>query len=369
MRVNCSTTVLICGLFAATLCRDVQVAAADPTTPISAKANPGVTVESIRRIWCGGEHNAFPDLEFFKDRWFVAVREGTAHGIAGFGRVRIISSKDGTTWESVAVFDGFGDYRRGELSVTPDGRLMLVSKFNHYDKAKPETRRAFQARDHAGKKHTVVSRRYENRVAFSTDGKRFGELQPVDGTHPRAWFYSGVQWYKKTGYAIDRQGRKLYRTRDGRKFEALSDVPVGNESRIAFRKGGTMVVFFRNGSLATSKPPYETWTVNATNNKGPHSYGGPGIIVLPSGDVWTASRHRIDPKQFDWPAGENKFPDGTVLFRLDGKKLQPKLLIRGGGDRGYNGLVFRDSFLWMAYNAPSREAKRSCIYLAKIRVK
>ena len=171
------------------------------------------------------------------------------------------------------------------------------------------------------------------------------------------------------GYAIDRQGRKLYRTRDGVHFEPVRDVPVGNESRISFLPDETMVVFFRNGSLATSPAPYTSWRVNERNKQGPHSYGGPGILALPDGRVWTASRPRIDPQAFDFPPDENVFPDGTVLFQLEGERLAPKLLIRGGGDRGYNGLAWHDDLLWMVYNAPSREAGKSCIYFAKIRLK
>jgi hypothetical protein len=57
-------------------------------------------------------------------------------------------------------------------------------------------------------------------------------------------------------------------------FEKVSDVPLGNESRLSFSPKGNMIVFFRNGSLATSPPPYKKWTVNETNKKGPHSYLG-----------------------------------------------------------------------------------------------
>lgn len=346
----------------------VSARADDAPAPIYAKGQEALRVESIHRAWSEAEHNAFPDVEYFRGRWFIAVREGTAHGISGFGRVRVISSRDGERFESVAVFDDFGDYRRAELSVTAEGRLMVLSKANFYGKP-ADSKDAYTARDHRGTEHTVATAGAENRVAFSQDGERFTAIEAVGGTARGAWFYSGVQWRGDLGYAIDRQGRKLYRTKDGLNFEPVSDVPVGNESRIAFLPNDTMIVFFRNGSLATSPPPYETFSLNETNKKGPHSYGGPGILALPDGQVWTASRHRIDPADFEFPPGENVFPDGTVLFHLEGQRLAPKLLIRGGGDRGYNGLLWHDGFLWMVYNAPSRELRKSCIYFAKIAVK
>jgi len=347
---------------------------ADAPAPVYAQKDAGLEVVSIRRIWSGGEHNAFPDVARFSDSWFVATREATAHGVAGFGRVRIMTSDDGRSWRSVASFDGFGDYRRAELSVTPDGRLMVLSKFNPYRKVGSEKKTfqqrngSFTARDHAGNEQVVHTLDPENHVAFSDNGKDWTEMQPVEGTHPRAWFYSGVQWRDGVGYAIDRQNRVLYRTGDGVRFERVSDVPVGNESRISFLRGGTMIVFFRNGSLARSKPPYQQWSLNERNKKGPHSYGGPGILALPGGEVWAASRHRIDPQDFAYPEDSKPFPDGTVLFKLEEDRLAPKLLVRGGGDRGYNGLSWHDGFLWMAYNAPSRELRKSCIYFAKIKL-
>src|SRR4029079_14734441 len=55
-----------------------------------------------------------------------------------------------------------------------------------------------------------------------------------------------------------------------------------------------------------------------------------------------------------------------VLFKLEGDVLVPQLLIRGGGDRGYNGMEWHDGFLWLVYNAPSRELGKSSIYFCKI---
>lgn len=341
---------------------------ADVPDPIYPKQNGNVELLTATRIWSKAIHNAFPDIERFKDRWYVAVREGTAHGISGHGQVRIISSKDGMEWESVAMFEDFGDYRRAELSVTADNRLMVLSKVNLYGKANADEKN-YEAKDHQGKSHKVITEGVQNRVAFSEDGKKWTKMQPVRGTDTGAWFYSGVQWHKGFGYAIDRQGRQLYRTRNGIDFEKVSPVPVGNESRISFLPNGTMIVFWRNGSLATSPPPHKKWTLNEKNKKGPHSYGGPGIIALPDGEVWTASRHRIDPEKFAYPKDKKAFPDGTLLFHLEKDVLVPKLLIRGGGDRGYNGLIWHENNLWMVYNAPSSELRKSCIYFVKIKLK
>src|SRR5215211_3188774 len=92
---------------------------ADAPMPMYPKGKKELEVQSIKRIWSGAPHNAFPGLHDFQGKWFVSLCEGTAHGETGFGNLRVISSADGEKWQSVAIFDGFGDYRSGALSVTP----------------------------------------------------------------------------------------------------------------------------------------------------------------------------------------------------------------------------------------------------------
>lgn len=345
----------------------------DASAAIYSKGKKELEVQSIKRIWAEAPHNAFPDLASFQGKWFVSLREGTVHGVSGFGRTRIISSTDGEKWHSVALFDGFGDYRSMTLSVTPDNRLLAMAKFNTYVKADAADKKdSLQVLDHQGKTHEVVLSGNEDRVAFSKDGVEWTAMQAVRGAEPRSWLHSGVQWHKGVGYALDRQlgGRStLYRTKDGLNFDAVSkSVPAGNESHISFLPDDTMIVIFRNGSLATSRPPYQEWALNETNKEGVHSHAGPCILALPSGEVWAACRYSITDRQaFDVPAKENRL-DGTALFKLAVDKLVPKLLIPGGGDRGYSGLAWRDGFLWMAYNAPSPETGKSGIYFAKIKL-
>jgi hypothetical protein len=293
--------------------------------------------------------------------------------VSGFGRVRIISSANGENWRTAAVFEGFGDYRRGALSVTPDNRLLVTCKFNIYREADAADRKKLeQAVDHQGNAHPVAVQGHEDRVAFSKDGVDWATIEPMRGTEPGSWFHGGIQWCAGVGYAIDRQlgGRStLYRTQDGLNFETVSrEVPAGNESHLSFLPDRTMIAFFRNGSLATSPPPYQQWALNTADKQGVHSHAGPCILALPSGDVWAASRFSItDSQAFDLPEKQKRL-DGTVLFKLLGERLVPKLLIPGGGDRGYSGLAWQDGFLWIAYNAPSREAGgKSAIFFAKIK--
>ena len=81
---------------------------------------------SVAKIWDHGANNAFTDLLRFDDRWWCTFREAEEHG-PSIGTVRVITSEDGADWQSVAVLEEQEvDLRDPKLSVTPDGRLMLV---------------------------------------------------------------------------------------------------------------------------------------------------------------------------------------------------------------------------------------------------
>jgi len=73
----------------------------------------------VRRIWDRAPHNAFTDLVRFRDRWYCAFREAKSHagGMAGQGKLRVITSDDAESWESAGLFESpLGDMRDGKLS-------------------------------------------------------------------------------------------------------------------------------------------------------------------------------------------------------------------------------------------------------------
>jgi len=104
------------------------------------------------------------------------------------------------------------------------------------------------------------------------------------------------------------------------------------------------------------------------NQSRPTQFRSPKIVALPNGAVLAASCHHTHSAAFHFSAGQSVFPDGKVLFKLQGDTLVPKLLLRGGGDRGYNGMIWHDNHLWLVYNSPSRKAGKSCIYFAQIKL-
>ena len=94
--------------------------------PGNAAAAPAAAV-SVERIFDRAGHSAFTDICRFKGRLYVCFREGSGHVPGLNGTVRIIVSGDGLNWRSAALLDEEGvDLRDPKLSVTPDGRLMVL---------------------------------------------------------------------------------------------------------------------------------------------------------------------------------------------------------------------------------------------------
>jgi len=110
------------------------------------RADESACKEEIKvvRIW-DRDYSAFPSIVRYGDALYVSFREGVSHifdenGIAA-GKTRILRSTDGEHWESVALLEKEGyDLRDPKLSVTADGRLMVIQGGSVYIDKKLERR-------------------------------------------------------------------------------------------------------------------------------------------------------------------------------------------------------------------------------------
>lgn len=336
------------------------------TCAIIAQPTPPPTkyelVGEVVKIWDAGKHNAFTDLIRFDGRWFCTFREGDAH-VGGDGKLRVLTSADGKKWESCALLTEAGiDLRDPKLSITADGRLMIVAGGSVYD----------------GKK--LLSR--QPRVAFSKDGKTWTPTKRVlaDGD----WLWR-VTWHEGKCYGVAYNpaeraspdakdaaatGKakpgpadwklKLWVSADGEKYDLITylDVPGHpNETTLRFRANGELVALVRReggnrrGWVGTSKVPYKEWAWKEL----PAQIGGPNFLVLPNGSAVAAVRHY-----------DGKVRTALGDFDATGGKLDERLVLPSGGDTSYAGLVWHDGLLWVSYYS-SHEGK-SAIYLAKVKV-
>jgi hypothetical protein len=151
-------------------------------------------IVGVRMIWNQAPHNAFTGLVRFKDRWFCTFREGTGHA-AHDGKLRIITSLDGETWESAALLAAPGrlpDLRDPKIAVTPDGRLMLSG---------------------AAARRQPPPVEHQTYAWFSADGKDWGA--PVAIGEPDVWLWR-ITWHKGVAWSVGysparRGGVRLYR--------------------------------------------------------------------------------------------------------------------------------------------------------------
>jgi hypothetical protein len=303
-----------------------------------------VLVEA-RRIWDKAPHNAFTDLLRFQDRWYCVFREGSAH-VSPDGSLRVITSKDGRTWKSIAlVTSPTYDLRDAKIAVTPDGRLMLNG---------------------AGMIANAKVR-YQSMSWFSTDaGKTWDDGRKIGD--PGFWLWR-THWYDGIAYTMgyntqrDRTKRtlRLYKSTDGETY--LTHVPRVSapngcgEDKILFLADKSALCLLRHetgnkmAQLGTSNPPYTNWKWRDLNVR----IGGPNMTQHPDGRILAVTRL-------------HKGRTRTSLSWLDVENatLTEALELPSGGDTSYAGLVWHDGLLWISYYS-SHEGKTS-IYLAKVKV-
>lgn len=303
---------------------------------------------SVQRIW-EGDYCAFTSLEKFKGKYYCAFREGSAHyldaqGNPTRGKARIIMSKDGKKWESVALFEIDSlDLRDPKLSIMPDGRMMVLMGGSTYE----------------GKK---VKNMYPQ-VAFTADGKVFTDLQPVQidpaVCRNREWIWR-VTWHNGTGYGVTYgSDYALLRTLDGINYSLVTRLAISNdpgETTLRFTQNGKMLLMARceggnkHGVWGESKAPYTQWTFKEMNIP----LGGPDFCVKGDSMCILGSRSLYAAEK-------------TMMFRGDmhGNFEESFLLPSGGDDNSYTGMLVMGKEVWVTYYS-RHETDKASIYLARI---
>ena len=305
-------------------------------------ADAGATLLDVRKIWERAPHNAFTDLLRFRDQWFCVFREGRAH-VSPDGSIRVLTSRDGQSWESAALLSSTNsDLRDAKLSETPDGRLMLLA---------------------AGAMHPPSEVKHRSMVWFSKDGTRWEGPELV--ADPNQWLWR-VTWHQGRAYGVgyDTAGEKfvrLYSSGDGRKFStlvpSLFDEQSPNESALVFLPDNRALCLLRrdgkpgHGLLGTAGPPYTEWVWKDLGTK----IGGPNLLRLPDGRLVAAVR-----------LYDGKVRTSLMWIDPDQGAAQEFLGLPSGGDCSYPGLVWHAKTLWVSYYS-SHEGKTS-IYLARVAV-
>lgn len=324
-------------------------------------------IKEVRKIWDYAEHNGFTDLIYYKDHWYCTFREATEHRGTG-GRQRVIRSKDGVKWESVAHMAGEKlnhDVRDPKFSVTPDGQLML-NGFIAYRGEQPITR--------------------ESLTWFSPDGVHWSERYRCP-TGVNTWRWK-VRWHNGYAYCLAYNAKDaagtFYRSKDGKTWEVVAEnvfpqpqneeekkwKSSANENDLLFEPDGSVMVMLRRDTfhedgkgafdhdvpgsstlLGFSKPPYKEWTWKDLGVR----TGGPVLLKLSDGRIVSAVRLYDKPRH-----------TGLLVIDPVNAKATKVLRFPTGGDTGYAGMVEHNGELWVSYY--SSHEGHSCIYLARVEI-
>lgn len=309
---------------------------------------------SVQKIWDNNSYAAFTSLIKFQGKYYCSFREGESHifdknGKAE-GKVRILVSKNGGKWESAALI-GKPDYdlRDPKLSVTSDGRLMVIIGGSVY-------------------KNKVLTASYPQ-VVFSSDGKNFTEPQAI---HIDSQAYTGLDWLWRatwdgdTGYSVNyghyNDSNMLYLlcTKDGINFNLVSKITMDgypNETTVRILPDKRMLMMIRRdsgdklGCWGVSEPPYTNWKMTKMGLR----LGGPDFIYINDNLIIAGTRSLSIQ-------GSSK----TVLLKgnIDGH-FEEAFVLPSGGDCSYPGLLIVGNELWVSYYS-SHETQKASIYLAKL---
>ena len=303
---------------------------------------------SVEKIWDSAPHNAFTDLARFRGNFYCAFRESAAH-VRQAGRLRVLRSRDGHTWHPVLLASERGvDLRDPKLSVTADGRLMLLAGGTSYRNGQPSGRMP--------------------RVFFSVDGESWSKQTRLLAEGDWLW---RVTWHAGRAYGVTYRLASartwtihLVSSADGVNYEEMCRLPVRgkpNETTVRFAADGTMIALVRResgdgaGWIGSSRPPYREWSFASTELR----LGGPNFIVADDGSMWAATRTIFR-------VGRGKLAARTVVGPMSLASLRPELELPSGGDCSYPGMIIFRGLLWISYYS-SHEGKAS-IYIARVRL-
>jgi hypothetical protein len=301
----------------------------------------------VRKIWDRAKHNAFTDLLHDGKNFYCCFREADKHVPGLDGGIRILVSSDGEKWESeILLEEPAVDLRDPKLSLTPDGRRMLLAGGSLYAPGPA-----------AGKSRKRTGMR--GRVFFSKAGGGWTSPQPISIEGEWLW---RVTWHEGAAYGFSYDkgtALNLWKSKDGVEYEKVHEAKLpgesmGGETTIRFKPDGTAIALVRRDAkprstyFGESKAPYAAWKWRDLE----HPIHGPNFLILPDGEMVYSGRV-YEPQV------------KTTFGVLGAGKPEQKFELPSGGDTSYPGLVWRDETLWLSYY--SSHEKKSAIYLAKLK--
>lgn len=297
----------------------------------------------------GNKHQAFTDLVFFDNQFFLAFRESDSHVYGLNGIIKLMNSSDGTNWKLIKQFSVSEiDLRDPKFSVNM-GKLMLYIHGSTYQGKSIASFRDFRV-DYTDKWDNIQEVILDNKLSTSLN---------ISGNEAWPW---RIIWYNNIAYTIGYNGVDIfgiYKSTDGLFFEGqkkVTDISNGpTEATIRVTDKGQFYILARRNYGTTLLQTYDTTTndLKLIGELPLINFGGPNFLFL-------------NEKQLLYSGGDN----GKVvlgIYDLETKKSK-NLLNFGYGDCSYPGMVIKDNKLWLSYYSSSETDKGASIYIAKIKL-
>jgi hypothetical protein len=330
----------------ATLALSVAVhAVSGPCGAARAGDSPGSGFHLIeaKKIWSFAPHNAFTDLIRFQDRWYCTFREASSH-TSNDGKLRIISSSDGQSWNSSALIQTtLGDLRDPKFSITPAGQLMLSGGVRY--------------------NQPVGGHSFQPMTWLSDNGSSWDSGHSIG--EPDMWIFAPT-WRNGTAYGLGYEVTNtypphVYSTADGLQWnthvpDVLPATGGPTEASIAFGADGAAHMLVRRdyatALLGKALAPYTDWTWQDLGVRAE----SPKLIELPDERLVAAVR-MLNPMRASLALVDPVA--GTLTETLE-------LPYGRGDDDAYPGMVLKDGQLWVSYY--SNQQGKCDIYLAIVSI-
>lgn len=319
---------------------------------LSAQGQSKDETMDIKRIWDRGGHNAYTDINFFKGKLYVVLREAASDipsNDSEYGKLRVLRSEDGEFWESMTVIEKPGvDLRDPKLIVTRKKRLLILAKGVQYDGTAIKSIRSY----------TSLS---------DPEPKKFAELEllELEGTlNTETSFLWQMTWYNKTGYGVLSKKDKndgvyktlLVKNEKKMEIEIIKELDLEGDltdATVRFLSGAEMMIIGKTGDgkgvMGTSKAPYTDWTWKPLNLE----LAGANFEIIPINKVLVGTALSNETGNYS-----------ALLLGKKDEDFQEAMKLPSGGDTGHVGFFTIAGYVWLSYHS-SHEGKTS-VYYARI---
>ena len=300
-------------------------------------------------------HNAFTDLVFFNNQFFLTFREGSQHVTGKDGVIIIYSSFDAINWILIKTISTAGiDLRDPKFSVNDD-KLMLYIHGSQFINSNLVGRFDYVLKYFDESGWSNIENVYLDNLKIST--------YPIKINGNEAWPWR-ITWHKNKAYSVGYNGYDifdLYQSDDGVFFKGLNAFQkrqgIPTEATVRFNTNGEMFILYRNnqGNSFIGKSTIYVSDWDWFHEIPIISFGGPNFIFLDEVNILITGRE------------SNQLI--LSLYNITTNEYKKLLTLESGGDCGYAGMIIKDDFLYLSYYSSHAGPTGSSVYVAKISIK